>query len=288
MDINIISQQYKKDNYRIIKTKGDKKKCIIFCSSNGLVKGNDDNLTNFYNQIVINDRYEWENIATNSSIHKKYGTILFLRDIYERFYVNGINERINNIDLIIELLSNIVGGKSLTIVGYSAGGYLACLLGIRLKAERIFAFGGVVNLYTWGGSNDDYTYKDNKVLVANEIYPQKRKYYNIAKLISQSSVPIYYYYSGKCVPDCRQYDEIKNHGHVRGIAINSNKHGSTVYPVNYIDMFLLENEKLDFINNSFKDKELVDKVEYSIKISGYTKTYKAVLKEKIKKILGYK
>ena len=111
----IIKKQFKKDNYKVVITNGDKKNCIIFCSSNGLINGNENYLTSFYNQTVVNDRYEWENISSDKKIRNKYGTIIFLRDINEKFYVDGINEKYNSIDDIISLVNVLTKGKKLLL-----------------------------------------------------------------------------------------------------------------------------------------------------------------------------
>lgn len=281
----IIDEQYKKDNYKSVITNGNKENCIIFCSSNRLINGNKDYLTSFYNQIVVSDRYEWQNISSDKKIRKKYGTIIFLRDIYEKFYVDGINEGCNSIDKIVLLIEELTKGKKVTIVGFSAGGYLASILGVKLKAQRVFSFGGVINLYKWGGANDDYQYKDIDVLVKNETKHEKSKYYDISKLIKKSNIPIYYYYSAKCIPDIRQFKEIENCKNVRCLSFDSEKHGVLVYPVNYIDLFVLENDKLDKIFNEFTGDDFINKNKYSIKVSGLLKTTKSFIKEEIKKYI---
>ena len=111
------SQKYREDNYKIIDFNNDKKICLIFCSSNGLYRK--DVASNI--KILESDKYDWDNISNSKRLLKIAGKYIFIRDIFCHTYVDGINERINTIDRIINFLKEETKGCSLYLIGHSGG-----------------------------------------------------------------------------------------------------------------------------------------------------------------------
>ncbi len=89
-----IEQQYQDDNYRIDDI-SEIKRVLILCTSNGGWKEN---------------TYEWENLTQNPKIREYFGKIVFLRDVYRHFYIEGLNPRINCIDAIVDVLKEKIRG----------------------------------------------------------------------------------------------------------------------------------------------------------------------------------
>ena len=74
-----IREQYSKCNYRIDRISHNKR-CIIFCSSNGLWQPHNEET--FVKCFCERDKYEWENIAKAKQIREHFGKIIYIRDIY--------------------------------------------------------------------------------------------------------------------------------------------------------------------------------------------------------------
>lgn len=133
------------DNYKIIDI-SNKRTCIIYCSSNGLWDWSEESFAEMADQ----DKNEWESLDRHDKLHSCFGKAIFIRDIQQHFYVDGINHVIDSTDRIIEVLQPIVEGYEITTVGTSSGGYLAMLLGSVLNAKRAFSFCGQIDLSIWG------------------------------------------------------------------------------------------------------------------------------------------
>lgn len=136
----LLRKEYEKENYRIIHTGSSTKKAIIFFSGNGLYFPNTEE--EFTQKVIINDRYEWENLALSKLIRSYYELIIFVRDVYKQWYVTGINSQYDSADKTAEFLKGLTRGFDVTTCGNSAGGYAAVLFASLIGAERFFSFSG--------------------------------------------------------------------------------------------------------------------------------------------------
>lgn len=130
----LLNAWYKNDNKKILHGFSKNKKCFIFCSSNGLYFPNTEGC--FFDEICMKDRYEWESVALK--ILPYVEKIILLRDVRKSYYVTGINEKINSIDLLINDMREETEGYDIFTVGSSAGGYLAMILGGRCEQKAVF------------------------------------------------------------------------------------------------------------------------------------------------------
>ena len=77
----ILRQGYKEKNY-IVKDVSEKRKCIIFFSSNGLYFPNEE--SEYIEKIIKKNYYEWTNIANSSLVRKTleelFGSEIFLNN----------------------------------------------------------------------------------------------------------------------------------------------------------------------------------------------------------------
>lgn len=167
-DDNMI-QGYKSDNYVILDNKAcDNNLCYIFCSSNGLYTIND---LDSYNKMIKNKRFEYQNIAKGIKAKK----VIFLRDIWLSWYALGINYTLNNIDKILYFIEKETNGLEIIAVGTSSGGYLASIIGAKLKNVTIvFSNCGQYSLY----NHNDHVLK-NPILSKGVNVPEIKKYYDI-------------------------------------------------------------------------------------------------------------
>ena len=158
----LLKQSYCENNFQIINfsNKTDRKRiCYVFFSSNGLYKDRND--AEIIKQMHDNERYEWKFISENKKIKNNSLKIIFLRDIYKAFYIDGINREINTIEKIKDFLIRETSGMDVYICGSSAGAYMALLIGNMLpNTKRVLSLGGIVDLTDW---NDFSEYFKNNL-----------------------------------------------------------------------------------------------------------------------------
>lgn len=238
-----LNAAYQNDNYKILNgIRGDI--CFIFCSGNGVYFPNE--LEVFEETIICNDRYEWAHVATGMVHYVK--KIIFIRDVRKNFYVTGINHKINCIDKLIDFLRCEWGGKTV-VVGNSAGGYLASIIGAKLHAMAIFNFSGQWNLYEAGSVVSDYYYLSR--FADREMY---NKYFDISKLVEDSGVPVFYFYAQKCRQDIAQTSHIRNTSNVYTFTFDSDQHGVGLTTTeSYINLFMSDYEMLKKLSDSYRD-----------------------------------
>ena len=243
----LVLNEYKKDNIKIENTGHKTSKAIIFFSSNALYYPNDEE--SFKKSVIEKSRYEFENISKDPMIQNEFELIIYVRDIYKQWCVNGINERINTIEKLRDYLKEITNGYEITTCGCSSGGYLATLLGNMLGADKIFNLSG--QFYLWDELSVAPYLFDNK---DNE---EKSKYYDITKYIKSC----YFIYPARAKSDIFQCSFVKDNNSVKRLPINSDSHGSTVSPDCYKYLFRMTKEELDSLFEKFKDREMVSRRE---------------------------
>lgn len=229
----------------------NEKSCYLFFSSNGLYK---DSLFEEFEQVMLkNNRYEWKSIASViKKIRKeKIGKIIYVRDVYKKYYMYGINFEYASIEGTILYLKEKTAGFKLTTVGISSGGYMAVIAGCLLEAERIFCISGQFDL------KDYLTEKE-----LQEFKAINREYYNIVNLIEKSvNIPIYYFCPVNCESDYFNYQLVKKCRNVRSFLFPDKVHAATVYPFNFPDIICLSKERLDYLAKGYSE-HLIDKRKF--------------------------
>lgn len=226
----LLDRVYETDNYKEVVC-GKGKKAYLFFSSNGLFFP--DEYTVAEKVLIQQDRYEWENIVSDKTILKDCGKIIFLRDVYKSWYVQGINSKIDSADKLGGFLKKKCDGYKVVTVGSSAGGYAAVLFGLMLKAEMVFCFSGQFDLYNH--KNVLTTYPRLQRFKNEE---ERNKYYNLIPLISSNrEVPIFYFCPIKSEDDAKQYELVVNKKMLYIFRMDSEIHGNVVKPQNYKHLF---------------------------------------------------
>ena len=219
-------------NYKVINGKG-KGIAYIFFSGNGLYFPNTEE--SFQKTVIEGDRFEWENIA--KSLTGTAEKIIFVRDVYKRWYLSGINASLTDPDAVTELLRGICNGLSVVITaGNSAGAYMAIYAGIRLGATRVYAFNPQISLHLVN--------PDDQTAVVRLKNTEKQKYFDIAPTVFGSDVPVYLFYAAKNRDDVRHASLIREAKNVRFFAFDEKIHGKTVLSVNYVPL-LKRGDSLD-------------------------------------------
>lgn len=139
-DSNRLKKALEQDNYKILyNSLGEKDECIIFFSSNNIYYPNtQDQLED----TIEKNKFEWENIAKSKSILTKYGKMIFVRDMWKQWYINGINQKIDSVEKVIEFLRTETENMRVTTVGNSSGGYMATLVAQKLNAKMAYCVSG--------------------------------------------------------------------------------------------------------------------------------------------------
>ena len=265
----------KENNYKVVNI-SQKKLCFIFCSSNGIYDKFDDN----YEEYFKRDYYEWENISKSKTLIKHAGKYIFLRDPNTSFYIEGINERINNIDKIIDVLKRETKGYEIIIIGLSSGGGLAIILGNYLKnVRRVFSFGGIISLYSFTGAKNNYSYADTEIFKKYQNNSLYNKYFSLKKMLDNYNSELLYIYGTNSICDQIQIKElIGPTTSIFLLPIKSRRHGGDCYGFCYPYLFVSADKRIHRLTRICSKKSL-DKKHFSIRVTGPFVFLKEVFKK---------
>jgi len=258
-----------RQNYEVCINNNDDRRCFIFFSSHGVYCPNTEE--DFYNTIVVKDRYEWRGVCKHRKFDQRIGKIIYIRDVFKMWYVTGINQEYDSLDKVIELLLKETSGYDVYTVGNSGGGYAAIIAGIKLNAKGIYSFSGqftITDQLEWAPLLNQY--KEDIT---------KSQYYDLDKYIENSDSPIYHFFPVDAEYDLSQYNYIKNRfDNIYCFAFNQKDHGNTVTPSNYTYLFECSRNKLIRYCNLYKERK-INKWLFLINTAGKIKgTYEIVYK----------
>ncbi|MFI3326455.1 MAG: hypothetical protein R3Y35_09825 [Clostridia bacterium] len=265
---DIVDEVYSRDNYLIIENENiENNICYIFFSSNNIWSPNTDKA--FLKSFIENNYFEWVNYG-KEKVRKR----IFLRDIYKSWYTTGISKEINSIDKILDFLKKETKGMKIVCVGSSAGGYMACLVGSLLKAERVFAFSCQFDI----ANNENYN--KNPILEKYKNNIEQSKYFNITEYIGKSNNEIFYFLPIKSEIDKLQASKIKHLDCVNTIKFNSKRHGIPCFKCNLESILFMTQQELKVLNCN----KTINPFLLSIQISGIKNTILYVIKTLTKQI----
>jgi hypothetical protein len=244
-----LSEDYKKDNFKILYSVNKTGKCVIFCSGNGIYS---EDTKEAYCEFIKKDRYEWENIAKHNQIQKHFEKIIFIRDIYRLWYIGGINEKYNSVDSVAGFLKTETNGYEVYCVGNSSGGYAAVLFGCLLHAKRVISVCGQFCFYIEHFKNyHDYIYGGEEI-------EQISKYYDLCPLImNNKQTKILYFCPVGCNHDKQQLDYINNNakGGILTFRFDAKIHGlGEIDAVNYPYLLICEDKDIERLSKKYSDK----------------------------------
>lgn len=260
--ITVAEEAYRLDNYRIEYNNAvNNNECVLYFSSNNIWFPNTEEA--FRKSIVENNRYEW-----NRNPYRIGKKNIYLRDIFKSWYVQGINDEINSVDAIIDWLRKETAGYEVVCIGSSAGGYMAALVGIMLKAKLVFAFSAQFCLYDKG-------YFDvNPLLQKYQNDADKKRYYDITALVNGSDVPILYIYPRRFGQDQVQAQKIQASENVMKFGMNSSHHGIVVCICNLQTLLNMGVDQL----KKLADSNCKSVFRLSIRLSGFFSTIQCYLR----------
>ena len=233
---DLLRKIYKEKNYLIIQNNNNSRICYVFFSSNGLYSTRTS--LEAINEMWINERFEWKTVSSNKKIMKNAGKMIFVRDIYKAFYVNGINENINSIDKLLEFIKAETKGFDCILVGSSAGSYMAFLFaGYMSNVKRVIGAGGIVELSTL----EDFTTVYKNVVKLTK-YPVVNKANRFAYYIN-----FYGAYNKYDLPNDIALKNIVNEDRLLDIGYNSDKHGARPDYYNLVKILFCKDEHIKYL-----------------------------------------
>lgn len=170
---------------------------------------------------IEKNKFEWENIAKSKSILTKYGKMIFVRDMWKQWYINGINQKIDSVEKAIEFLRTETENMRVTTVGNSSGGYMATLVAQKLNAKMAYCVSGQFDIVD----------QISRQPVVRKAAEENYKYINIVRTITSTTV--IYLYPALCEWDKQQADLVNNNNFVISIPFSNSKHGETCYGFNF-------------------------------------------------------
>ena len=128
------------DNFKVEDISNDVNKPVyIFFTGHGLFFPT--TIEMFRSKVIENNRFEWENIARGTGVQSKASRIIYIRDVYKNWCINGINSKVNTREKLVEMLKDLAENREIITVGSSAGGYMAVLYGrgnrVPIKIMRL-------------------------------------------------------------------------------------------------------------------------------------------------------
>lgn len=265
-DSDIVRKALNEPNYLIeySETNQNSEYCIIYFSSNNIYFPNTEAV--FHDTIIKKNKYEWYGTRI-----KKGAKHIFIRDIQKQWYLNGINSEINTVEKLTDFLKKETEGYKTIMVGSSAGGYAAVLLGSLLNSEFVLSFNGQFQIYdlleTSNEAIDPIIFREKNNSAINQ-------YFSLKKLIYIPSI-IYYFYSNKSSWD------LTNKRHVENIDINIISFNTSNHGIPFL------RSALPFVlNTSIKklnswNKRIFNPILFSIKYGGLFATFNMLYKKLI-------
>ncbi|MCM1187054.1 MAG: hypothetical protein NC251_02190 [Lachnoclostridium sp.] len=227
----LVLEQLEKDNYLIEYENCDNDLCCIYFSSHAVYFP--ETRENFIHVIIENDRFEWyKKRVPNVQKH------IFLRDIRKQFYVEGINSRLNSMDLLIEWLKKETEGYHVTTLGSSAGGYASAAAGTALGADKIYCFSAQFSL------RDDFAYPTKELLLKHERDPEYYKWYNIVDRLNKNVIYVYPSDSDCDIVQAVLLKKQEKDREVCVISIKSSTHGVPIYHSSLTALLLMPTDRI--------------------------------------------
>lgn len=242
--------------------------CAIYFSSNDIYYPNTESV--FEKNIVQQNKYEW--YKTRVPYACKH---IFVRDIKKQWYLTGINEKIDNPDLLFEFLYKETLGYNIITIGSSAGGYASVLYGSLLNAKIVLTFNGQFELNSLLTKSNP---KTDPLIFSLSNDKAFRKFYDLTNFQNKEG-SIFYFYSSKSHLDIVQYEYIKNKS-INVINFKTSHHGIPFLKIALPE--LLKKTEKDFMKYSLKKQQ---PLLFTLNLCGFKSTFKGLSQQTIRLII---
>ena len=253
IDDDLLWNAYCGANYVVKYTSANansKKLAVVYFSDNGLydIAEND-----FYQKVVAENRFEWENfIVKNADKH------IFVRDVFLKAYFYGINQQTDDIVKLAEMLKSLLDGyDEVVMIGACAGGYAAALIGSWLKVSRILSFSGQFNPPELGKPNDlsgEFGVLDMEEMVDGKELKRRNQYRSIAEIVREGNVPLYYFVGSNSPVDTQDCKIAMSLPNVRVFRFDNAVHGIPLDKKCLNDILNMNGEELERLYSQFRGR----------------------------------
>lgn len=269
LDIPEVFKVYENEkNFEILEGDPSKSRdCYVFFSSHGIYFPNTSE--EFRAKILEGNRFEWKR-----NIPQNYAKVIFLRDVFKQWYLEGINSEINSVEKLVDFLKQETQGFKAICVGSSAGGYAATLFGSLLNAEKVYNFSGQFSLWHYWENQKEL----NPILVKHASNPAVNQYFDIVDFVKASNTPIFYFYPAKSEEDIIQSQLVRGVRNIYDFRFNDCTHGCTVMAISLTDLFELSTNAAIDLHRKMKN-ELLNAWAFSFRVSGIGKTISYLAKK---------
>lgn len=270
------------DNYKVVENKrcGRCDATVVYFSSNGLYYPNTHSV--FRDTIENKGRFEWSK-AENQFPHAK--TMIFLRDIHKQWYLKGINKEIDSFEKIADLIRKHHTSEKLILVGTSAGGYAAAVVGMMLKADAVFSFAGQFTLENY--LKEGIEKGKDKLVV--ERYEANRAFYNLEPLLEKSDTDIFYFICKHSSIDQDDIQIASRHPNIHPFYFNCTLHGVPFHTTLLKKILSTQKQKLIALSETNKERLFNPSVfwKHFFNRNEYIITYGFYVAKNLKKIPRY-
>ena len=273
-EFHYISSMIVKDTFNnypnyIINKVSDSKVAIIYCASNGIYYPNEYDI--FKKYMLEENRFEW---TKKYWLIEESGLNIYIRDVFKQWYLNGINKEMDSLEKLITFLKKVTEGYEVILIGSSAGGYIATLLGCHLNTKYVLNFSGQFDL----------SFQDEANIFVHSAIAEKNPYINLKQIIEKSDVDIFYFVSANSDIDTKDLAVAKSikknifilefKGDIHGIPFDKN-----------VLKEILKKDKLYLLKlyDKYKDK-IINRYKFELNVVGVVKfflIYYAKIKKKI-------
>ena len=253
IDDDLLWNAYCGANYLVKYTSANtnsKKLAVVYFSDNGLY---DISENNFYQKVVVENKFEWENfIVKNADKH------IFVRDVFLKAYFYGINQHTDDIIKLSELLKSLLDGyDEVVMIGSCAGGYAASLIGSWLKVSRILSFSGQFNPPELGKPNDlsgEFGVLDMEEMVDGKELKRRNQCRSIAEIVREGNVPLYYFVGSNSPVDTQDCKIAMSLPNVRVFRFDNAVHGIPLDKKCLTDILNMSGEELERLYSQFRGR----------------------------------
>lgn len=229
-------------------------------------------------KVVENDRFEWENIAKGAGIQSKASRIIYIRDVYKNWCINGINSKINTSEKLVKMLKDLAEGRDIITVGSSAGGYMSVLYGCLLNAKAIYTFSPQIPLLEYDNWHpikyfDEYKSSGTVAL-------------DLREFMATYKGKLFYITPYYCPEDKAQLDLVNEmeFPSIKKFIVDENRHGYTFYGVSIERLLAMDMQALEKLSEHYRGR-IIKPSHFCARTSGIIKATEIVVYRKLKELM---